>query len=137
VVFFFEGEMDMKTLPYRGMSDDLERRIVYGWFTEDMGYPEIITKGGVREPVLSTTVERFTGVYDSEGKPVYVGDILLSGHTYWQVSDDMSHFSIHSIGVNWGFDMNLDAMGEEFCVIGNQYTHNEFGEPKVSSRETA
>lgn len=114
-----------KAFPYRGMTDDMEHRTVYGWLTEDMGYPEIICTGGVREPVLSTTVERFTGLNDRDGNPVYTGDFLNYNGINWQITDDVTHFSMSIVGISGTCISPLRDI-EKMTVIGNQWNRNLF-----------
>ena len=65
----------MREIKFRGKRID-NSEWVYGWFSEDSGYAEILTEYNDCEVILET-VGQYTGLKDRDGVEIYEGDILV------------------------------------------------------------
>ena len=65
----------MREVKFRGKRVDNDEW-VYGWYSEDYGYAEILTKYNDCEVILET-VGQYTGLRDRNASKIYEGDIVI------------------------------------------------------------
>ena len=64
----------MREIKFRGKRIDNDEW-VYGWFSEDYGFAEILTEYNDCEVILET-VGQYTGLKDRDGVEIYEGDVI-------------------------------------------------------------
>lgn len=123
----------MRTIKFRGkrLTDG---KWIYGDFIRDRGLV-FIADDTVEKPtrgdwnVDPTTVSRFTGKIDWNGKEVYEGDIIEYRSPNSDFDDSWHRGKVYWNDLWWGFCVDgcddFDAEKMEYRVIGNSYDNPE------------
>lgn len=118
----------MREIKFRGKEVD-DNKWIYGWFSEDYGFAEILTEYDDCE-VLLETVGQYTGLKDKNGIEIYEGDVLHKDSYWgWHVEFEDGAFcrvpNNYVQRVNWVHHRMKQNDVEDWEVIGNIHDNPE------------